>query len=213
MINNLTFINKNLNTYLKGMLKKFDFTDDDFEHLESLNISAFDMGDNFLSNSLEDLKKFPNLKTLEISRYILNRENIDIIEKLSKLENYTFKYTDIKDKCNIFGKNITLISCQKIYNINFEFDNIVIENCDLKELNFDCKKINLYYCTNFENCNIQADEIELKRMELKETEIEKIKRLAENSKIIINNCTYPEGIFDNIKNIKILNGVEGENIG
>lgn len=211
MSNNLTFINKNLNTYLKGMLKKFDFTDDDLEHLESLNISAFDMGDNFLSNSLEDLKKFPNLKTLEISRYILNRENIDIIEKLSKLENYTFKYTDIKDKCNIFGKNITLINCQKIYNINFEFDNIVIENGDLKELNFDCKKISLSYCTNFEKCNIQANEIEFKRMEL--NDIEKIKRLAENSKIIINNCTYPEGVFDNIKNIKILKGVEGENIG
>ena len=111
------FINKNIYTYLKGILKKFEFSSDDLELVEKINISAFDMGNNFISNSLEDLKKFPNLKKLEISKFILNKDNINIIKNLFNLEDYAFLYTDIKDKCDIKGKSILLVNCQKIYNL------------------------------------------------------------------------------------------------
>lgn len=208
------FINKNIYTYLKGILKKFEFSSDDLELVEKINISAFDMGNNFISNSLEDLKKFPNLKKLEISKFILNKDNINIIKNLFNLEDYAFLYTDIKDKCDIKGKSILLVNCQKIYNININFKNVVIENCNLNKVKINCEKIILNNCTGFENSyiNLLVNEIEFKNMNFNDNESKIILNLALNSKIKVNNCKYKNNIFDNIKNINVINGVEGEYI-
>lgn len=208
------FINKNIYTYLKGILKKFEFSSDDLELVEQINISAFDMGNNFISNSLEDLKKFPNLKKLEISKFILNKDNINIIKNLFNLEDYAFLYTDIKDKCDIKGKSILLVNCQKIYNININFKNVVIENCNLNKVKINCEKIILNNCTDFENSyiNMLVNEIEFKNMNFNDNESKIILNLALNAKIKINNCKYKNNIFDNIKNINVINGVEGEYI-
>ena len=208
------FINKNIYTYLKGILKKFEFSSDDLELVEKINISAFDMGNNFISNSLEDLKKFPNLKKLEISKFILNKDNINIIKNLFNLEDYAFLYTDIKDKCDIKGKSILLVNCQKIYNININFKNVVIENCNLNKVKINCEKIILNNCTGFENSyiNLLVNEIEFKNMNFNDNESKIILNLALNAKIKINNCKYKNNIFDNIKNINVINGVEGEYI-
>ncbi len=208
------FINKNIYTYLKGILKKFEFSSDDLELVEKINISAFDMGNNFISNSLEDLKKFPNLKKLEISKFILNKDNINIIKNLFNLEDYAFLYTDIKDKCDIKGKSILLVNCQKIYNININFKNVVIENCNLNKVKINCEKIILNNCTDFENSyiNMLVNEIEFKNMNFNDNESKIILNLALNAKIKINNCKYKNNIFDNIKNINVINGVEGEYI-
>ena len=208
------FINKNIYTYLKGTLKKFEFSSDDLELVEKINISAFDMGNNFISNSLEDLKKFPNLKKLEISKFILNKDNINIIKNLFNLEDYAFLYTDIKDKCDIKGKSILLVNCQKIYNININFKNVVIENCNLNKVKINCEKIILNNCTDFENSyiNMLVNEIEFKNMNFNDNESKIILNLALNAKIKINNCKYKNNIFDNIKNINVINGVEGEYI-
>ena len=208
------FINKNIHTYLKGILKKFEFSSDDLELVEKINISAFDMGNNFISNSLEDLKKFPNLKKLEISKFILNKDNINIIKNLFNLEDYAFLYTDIKDKCDIKGKSILLVNCQKIYNININFKNVVIENCNLNKVKINCEKIILNNCTDFENSyiNMLVNEIEFKNMNFNDNESKIILNLALNAKIKINNCKYKNNIFDNIKNINVINGVEGEYI-
>lgn len=208
------FINKNIYTYLKGILKKFEFSSDDLELVEKINISAFDMGNNFISNSLEDLKKFPNLKKLEISKFILNKDNINIIKNLFNLEDYAFLYTDIKDKCDIKGKSILLVNCQKIYNININFKNVVIENCNLNKVKINCEKIILNNCTDFENSyiNMLVNEIEFKNMNFNDNESKIILNLALNTKIKINNCKYKNNIFDNIKNINVINGVEGEYI-
>lgn len=208
------FINKNIYTYLKGTLKKFEFSSDDLELVEKINISAFDMGNNFISNSLEDLKKFPNLKKLEISKFILNKDNINIIKNLFNLEDYAFLYTDIKDKCDIKGKSILLVNCQKIYNININFKNVVIENCNLNKVKINCEKIILNNCTGFENSyiNMLVNEIEFKNMNFNDNESKIILNLALNTKIKINNCKYKNNIFDNIKNINVINGVEGEYI-
>ena len=206
------FINKNIYTYLKGILKKFEFSSDDLELVEKINISAFDMGNNFISNSLEDLKKFPNLKKLEISKFILNKDNINIIKNLFNLEDYAFLYTDIKDKCDIKGKSILLVNCQKIYNININFKNVVIENCNLNKVKINCEKIILNNCTDFENSyiNMLVNVIEFKNMNFNDNESKIILNLALNAKIKINNCKYKNNIFDNIKNINVINGVEGE---
>ena len=208
------FINKNIYTYLKGILKKFEFSSEDLELVEKINISAFDMGNNFISNSLEDLKKFPNLKKLEISKFILNKDNINIIKNLFNLEDYAFLYTDIKDKCDIKGKSILLVNCQKIYNININFKNVVIENCNLNKVKINCEKIILNNCTDFENSyiNMLVNEIEFKNMNFNDNESKIILNLALNTKIKINNCKYKNNIFDNIKNINVINGVEGEYI-
>ena len=208
------FINKNIYTYLKGILKKFEFSSDDLELVEKINISAFDMGNNFISNSLEDLKKFPNLKKLEISKFILNKDNINIIKNLFNLEDYAFLYTDIKDKCDIKGKSILLVNCQKIYNININFKNVVIENCNLNKVKINCEKIILNNCTDFENSyiNMLVNEIEFKNMNFNDNESKIILNLALNAKIKINNCKYKNNIFNNIKNINVINGVEGEYI-
>ena len=208
------FINKNIYTYLKGILKKFEFSSDDLELVEKINISAFDMGNNFISNSLEDLKKFPNLKKLEISKFILNKDNINIIKNLFNLEDYAFLYTDIKDKCDIKGKSILLVNCQKIYNININFKNVVIENCNLNKVKINCEKIILNNCTDFENSyiNMLVNEIEFKNMNFNDNESKIILNLALNTKIKINNCKYKNNIFYNIKNINVINGVEGEYI-
>lgn len=208
------FINKNIYTYLKGILKKFEFSSDDLELVEKINISAFDMGNNFISNSLDDLKKFPNLKKLEISKFILNKDNINIIKNLFNLEDYAFLYTDIKDKCDIKGKSILLVNCQKIYNININFKNVVIENCNLNKVKINCEKIILNNCTDFENSyiNMLVNEIEFKNMNFNDNESKIILNLALNAKIKINNCKYKNNIFDNIKNINVINGVEGEYI-
>ena len=208
------FINKNIYTYLKGILKKFEFSSDDLELVEKINISAFDMGNNFISNSLEDLKKFPNLKKLEISKFILNKDNINIIKNLFNLEDYAFLYTDIKDKCDIKGKSILLVNCQKIYNININFKNVVIENCNLNKVKINCEKIILNNCTDFENSyiNMLVNEIEFKNMNFNDNESKIILNLALNTKIKINNCKYKNNIFDTIKNINVINGVEGEYI-
>ena len=172
------------------------------------------MGNNFISNSLEDLKKFPNLKKLEISKFILNKDNINIIKNLFNLEDYAFLYTDIKDKCDIKGKSILLVNCQKIYNININFKNVVIENCNLNKVKINCEKIILNNCTGFENSyiNLLVNEIEFKNMNFNDNESKIILNLALNSKIKVNNCKYKNNIFDNIKNINVINGVEGEYI-
>jgi hypothetical protein len=207
------FINKNIYTYLKGKLKKFEFDVEDLKSLESMNICAFDMGENFISNSLNDLKYFTNLKNLEISKYILNRENIKIIESLSSVENYIFKDIDVKDKINIAGKKLIISNCKKCYNFIMNFDSIEIEASDISDVNLESKNIVLKYCKNIENANIKTDNLEIAYINLKENEIQIIKNFANmGMKIVINNCKYNENVFDGIQNIKILNKAEGENI-
>lgn len=143
------FVNKNLNAYLKSELKKFDFTSDDFLQIEKINLCSFDFGNNFISNSLEDLKIFPNIQSLDLSRYVINKKNIEIIENLNKVNNYIFYNCDFKDNINISGTNLKLITCQNIAYINLNnFENILIQNCDISNIQFEkCKNIELEHIT------------------------------------------------------------------
>lgn len=103
------FINSDLETYLQGYLKKINITEEDLDNVKSLNINSFDLSGNYISNSLEDLNLFKNLKKLKISNYVLNRENINIIDSLKGIEDYIFYKCDIKDMLEISRK--------KYYNI------------------------------------------------------------------------------------------------
>ena len=50
-------------------------------------------------------------------------------------------------------------------------------------------------------------------MKLNSFESEVIKIFAkENKKIVINNCEFDSGIFNDLNNIKIINGADGEDI-
>lgn len=174
------FVNKNINSYLKSELKKFDFTNNDFLQLEKINLCSFDFGNNFISNSLEDLNLFPNLQTLELSKYIINKQNIEVIENLKKITNYTFLNCDFKDDINIFGINLKLIVCQNISHINLNnFKNILIQNCDISNI-------------QFENCI----NIELEHIVLTSENIEYINSLTSNISLV--ECEFdPNSIFNN----------------
>lgn len=98
------FVNSNLETYLQGYLKKVNINEEDLDNVKSLSLNSFDLKGNYISNSLEDLKLFKNLERLQISNYILNRDNIFILENLRGVEDYVFQKCDVKDMLEISRK-------------------------------------------------------------------------------------------------------------
>lgn len=184
-MNNI-FINKNIERCLKSQLKKFDFTEEDYKKLKNVNLCAFNYGNNFISNSLEDLKKFPNIINLNLSNYILNRPNIKVIEELLKIDTFMFYECDFKDYINIGGNYIEICNCKNIAYINFNnFEEIKIENCEISNIKFDiCKKIELGY------------------VELNKEKVDYINSLTNNITLI--NCKYDEKFKFN-SNITIIN--------
>ena len=161
------FINKNVNTYLKYYLKKFDFDSNDFINVEEITLSSFNMSGKFISNSLEDLKNFKNLKSLHISNYILNRENIQIIKNLEKLENYIFQKCDIKDRLEISGESIRIINCKKIDNLQLsDFKIIEFEGADLTDIEVKCDVLKLRNCVNLEKSKIEYNTVKYLEMDV-----------------------------------------------
>ena len=154
------FINKNLNTYLKGYLKKLDFDNEDFDNVYRITLSSHDFGGNFISNSLEDLNNFKNLEHLHLSKYILNRDNISIIESLKQVKDYVFYDCDIKDKLEISGNSILISCCQKVNNFKLnDFKIVQLENIDLTDLEFLCDTLNLRDCKNLEKSKISYQRV------------------------------------------------------
>lgn len=97
----IKFFNYDLETYLQGYLKKLSIDETDLANVKDITINSFDLSGKYISNSLEDLKLFKNLENLQLSNFILNRENISIIENLKNIKNYTFLNCDIKNALKI----------------------------------------------------------------------------------------------------------------
>lgn len=205
------FINKNIYTFLKGKIGKFEFTKDNLMNIKSISINAFDLSDNFISNNLGDLNYFENLEEISLVNFIINRPNIKIIENLKNLDIFEFNNCDFKDNLHIYGRCLKLNNCNNIFRISFEnFENIIIKNCDIDNLKLD--KVQNLQILNCHIKNVPLLSFDIKKLDLElmkiDTKIELLISKLINCNIKLIKCQFENDEqkkrMQSLKNVKII---------
>ena len=137
----IKFDSETLTNYLKFKLDKIEdeFTFDDLSKIDELFLDYQEE-----AIDLRVVDNFKNLKRIELINFTVSNEDINIMERLSKLDDITF------DRCNFEEENnLTKLHLSGLSLINCFIDNcdFVYEMKDLKELslihlNVDTNKLN-----------------------------------------------------------------------
>lgn len=136
--------------------------------VESLTVDGEDFDGRKLNIYFQEIKEFKNLKYLEISNTLINNNIINILSKLSYLENVVFRNCTISKQIKDMNKltNITNLRIDNCYNFDLSFiknlSNIKrLSLSGIKKIDFSVFKYQLYsldiskcFLNDFENIDI-----------------------------------------------------------
>ena len=119
--------------------------------VESLTVDGEDFDGRKLNIYFQEIKEFKNLKYLEISNTLINNNIINILSKLSYLENVVFRNCTISKQIKDMNKltNITNLRIDNCYNFDLSFiknlSNIKrLSLSGIKKIDFSVFKYQLY---------------------------------------------------------------------
>ncbi len=136
--------------------------------VESLTVDGEDFDGRKLNIYFQEIKEFKNLKYLEISNTLINNNIINILSKLSYLENVVFRNCTFSKQIKDMDKltNITNLRIDNCYNFDLSFiknlSNIKrLSLSGIKKIDFSVVKYQLYsldiskcFLNDFENIDI-----------------------------------------------------------